>query len=113
MNYADDVRAFVVETFLYGDAAPLLDNTSFLGGGILDSTGILELVTFLEATYNIIIETQELLPSNLDSINNVACFLERKLSQKEPGSASSDSGNECADPLPLYVPQPIPGDYES
>ena len=113
MNYADDVRAFVVETFLYGDAAPLLDNTSFLGEGILDSTGILELVTFLEATYNIVIETPELLPSNLDSINNVVCFLERKRGLTAPGSASSDSGEDRDDPLPLYVPQPIPGDYES
>ncbi|MEI6166045.1 MAG: acyl carrier protein [bacterium] len=98
MNYADDVRAFVVANFLYGDAAPLRDNTSFLSGGILDSTGILELVTFLESTYDIEIETQELLPANLDSINNVAQFLSRKLDQGKPGAP-------C-----LYAPNPLPGE---
>jgi acyl carrier protein len=101
MNYADEVRAFVVANFLYGDAAPLQDNTSFLNGGILDSTGILELVTFLEATYNIEIETQELLPANLDSVNSVAQFLSRKLDQENPGNSA------C-----LYAPQPLAGDSE-
>ena len=53
--------------------------TSFLEEGIIDSTGILELVTFLEETYEIQIEDEELVPENLDSINNVVQFLKRKL----------------------------------
>ncbi len=100
MNYADNVRAFVVANFLYGEAASLRDNTSFLNGGILDSTGILELVTFLESTYGIEIETQELLPANLDSVNNVAQFLSRKLAPEKAG------------PPCLYAPQPVPRDLE-
>ena len=49
--------------------------TSFLEEGIIDSTGILELVTFLEETYEIQIEGEGLVPENLDSINNVVQFL--------------------------------------
>jgi len=51
----------------------------FLEEGIIDSTGILELVTFLEEEYSITVEDEELVPENLDSINNVTAFLERKI----------------------------------
>lgn len=106
MNYENEIRAFVVTNFLYGDAAPLQDNTSFLAGGILDSTGILELVTFLESTYNISIETQELLPSNLDSINNVVQFLSRKLASSPSCSTTPLMGNDADGSSFAYAPQP-------
>lgn len=96
MNYAHDIRSFVVVNFLFGDAAPLHDDTSFLASGILDSTGILELVSFLEATYNITIETQELIPGNLDSINNIVRFLAGKLASPAP----------CVIPTPASAPLP-------
>ncbi len=79
MNYADTVRHFVVENFLFGDGESLKEDTSFLEKGIIDSTGILELVMFLEETYNIKIEDDELIPENLDNLTNIAQFLERKL----------------------------------
>lgn len=79
MNYIDTVHHFVVENFLFGDGESLKEETSFLEAGIIDSTGILELVMFLEETYGVKIEDDELIPENLDNLNNIAGFLERKL----------------------------------
>ena len=75
----DKIRAFVVENFLFGSDENLEENTSFLDEGIIDSTGILELVSFLEEEFSIIVEDEELIPENLDSINNVTAYLERKI----------------------------------
>ncbi|MFC1738375.1 acyl carrier protein [Planctomycetota bacterium] len=80
MNYSDKVREFIVENFLFGDGEQLQDDTSFLEEGIIDSTGILELIMFLEETYGLKIEDDELIPENLDNISNITHFLERKQS---------------------------------
>ncbi len=75
-----EIRNFIVENFLFGEPDEnLTDDTSFLEEGVIDSTGVLELVTFLEETYGIQIEDEELVPENLDSINNVVQFLRKKL----------------------------------
>jgi len=74
----EKTRAFIVENFLFGKANGLGDDSSFLDEGIIDSTGILELVSFLEEEYAISVEDEELVPENLDSINNVVAYLERK-----------------------------------
>ena len=73
------IRAFIVENFLFGNDEDLKDDTSFLEEGIIDSTGVLELVTFLEEEFDIAIDDEELIPENLDSINNVTAYLEKKL----------------------------------
>jgi acyl carrier protein len=73
------IRNFIIENFLFGNADGLKDDTSFLEEGIIDSTGVLELVTFLEETYEIQVDDEELIPENLDSIDNVAAYLERKM----------------------------------
>ena len=75
----ETIKTFIVENFLFGSEDGLKDETSFLEEGIIDSTGILELVTFLEEEFSITIEDEELVPENLDSINNVTAFLERKI----------------------------------
>ncbi len=72
------IRDFIVENFLFGSADELNDDSSFLDGGIIDSTGVLELVEFLEEDFSISIDDEELIPENLDSINNVAAFLKTK-----------------------------------
>jgi acyl carrier protein len=73
------VRQFVIDTFLFGQSADLQDDEqSFLDAGIIDSTGVLELVGFLESQYGIRISDQDLLPDNLDSISKIARFVERK-----------------------------------
>ena len=75
----DKIRQFIVEDFLFGDDNGLKDDTSFLDEGIIDSTGILELVSFLEEEFSISVEDEELIPENLDSIMNVVTYLERKM----------------------------------
>jgi acyl carrier protein len=75
------VREFVVENFLVGDGEELKDDSSFLEEGIIDSTGMLEMVMFLEKTYGIKIADEELIPKNMDSLQNIARFIDRKLNR--------------------------------
>ncbi len=76
----DRIRAFVVENFLFGEGEDLKDDTSFLDEGIIDSTGILELVDFLEEEFEISIDDEELIPENLDSVDLLAAFIAEKKS---------------------------------
>jgi len=75
----DKIRNFIVENFLFGSDNGLTDDASFLDEGIIDSTGILELVSFIEEDFGIAVEDEELIPENLDSIKNVVTYLERKV----------------------------------
>ncbi len=79
MDYSSKVREFIVENFLFGDGDALRDDASFMEEGIIDSTGILELVFFLEESFNISVEDHELVPGNMDSLRSIAEFLTRKL----------------------------------
>jgi acyl carrier protein len=72
------VRNFLEENFLFGRQDDLKDGDSFLDGGILDSTGILQLIAFLGETYGITVEDEEVTPDNLDSIDKIAAYLNRK-----------------------------------
>lgn len=72
------IKEFIVDNFLFGNDDGLSDNTSFLEEGIIDSTGVLELITHLEEEYSIQVNDEELVPENLDSINNIIAFLHRK-----------------------------------
>jgi len=75
-------RDFIVENFLFGEPDNGLKTTdSLLEQGIIDSTGVLELVSYLEETYGIEIEDEELIPENLDSIYNVTQYIMRKQAQ--------------------------------
>jgi acyl carrier protein len=79
-NVEQDLRQFVIDNFPFGQVGDRLSNDdSFLDLGIIDSTGVLELVTFLENSYGIRVEDEELIPDNLDSINRLLSFVERKL----------------------------------
>jgi acyl carrier protein len=73
------IRAFIIENFLFGNDEGLMEETSFLEEGIIDSTGVLELVTFLEEDFGIAVDDEELIPENLDSIKNVTNYLEKKI----------------------------------
>lgn len=77
-NTKTKIRSFIIENFLFGEDNGLKDDTSFLDEGIIDSTGVLELVTYLEEEYEIEVEDEELIPENLDSIDNIAVYLEGK-----------------------------------
>ncbi len=75
----EDLRDFIVRNFLLGrDDKSLTRNTSFLDRGIIDSTGVMELVMFVETTYGIKIEDHDLTPQNLDSINSLAQYIQGK-----------------------------------
>ncbi len=74
-----EVREYVIENFLLGEEADeLSDSESFLESGLIDSTGILELIAFLEETYDVEIEDEEMIPENLDSVQRVARFIASK-----------------------------------
>ena len=83
MDSVIKVRQFIVENFLFGDGEALKDDTSFMEEGIIDSTGILELVFFLEESLGITVEDHELVPENMDTLQNISAFVDRK---KKAGS---------------------------
>jgi acyl carrier protein len=79
-TFAPEIRAFIVNNFLFGqEGSSFADDQSFLETGIIDSTGLLELVAFIEQRYGIAIADQELIPQNLDSLSNISRFVARKL----------------------------------
>ena len=74
-----EIRNFVIDNFLFGEEnGKLTNDDSLMEQGLIDSTGALELVTFLEGKYRIKIEDDELDPENLDSVNKLAQFIKRK-----------------------------------
>ncbi len=78
-SLALEIRHFINENFLFGQAnGDLGDEDSFLEGGIIDSTGVLELIGFIETNYGIEFDDADLVPENLDSISNLVRFIERK-----------------------------------
>ena len=80
MQNKQKIRDFIVETFLFGDTdATFEDGESLLDSGIVDSTGVLELVGFLESEFGLEVKDDELIPENLDSVDNLAGFIERKV----------------------------------
>lgn len=78
VDLVQPVRSFVIQNFLFGRDTGLSDDESFLETGIIDSTGILQLVAFLEKTYEIEIRDEELVPENLDSLSSISEFLKTK-----------------------------------
>jgi acyl carrier protein len=81
MDIKGKVRQYISENILMtAAAADLTDDASLLQRSVLDSTGVLELVTFLEDTFNIKVADEEMLPDNLDSLNKIAAYVQRKLS---------------------------------
>jgi acyl carrier protein len=78
-NYEPDIRKFLTDQFLFGESRPLERDVSLFNQGIIDSTGVLELIHYLEEHFGIKVQDDELLPENLDTIGNICAFLERKL----------------------------------
>ncbi len=79
METKGEIRNFIIENFYYGQDDNMLgDDTSFLQNGIIDSTGVLELVSFLQEKYTIQVTDDELIPGNLDSLSKVEAFIRKK-----------------------------------
>lgn len=76
MTIANDIRTFIIENFLFGDASQDLgDDVSLIEADLVDSTGILELVSHVEATYHVEIRDADIVPANFDSIGRIAAFV--------------------------------------
>jgi acyl carrier protein len=75
---AQRIRSYLVENFLLGQADGLDDASSLLDSGILDSTGVLEVVAFLEETFEIKVDEEDLVAANLDTVQDLARFVARK-----------------------------------
>jgi acyl carrier protein len=88
-NILDSVRAFVIEAFYA--PADLADDASLLDTGTVDSTGVLELILFLEKRWEITVGDREIHPDYFDSIARIAAFVEAKIAERGGGEASSRS----------------------
>ena len=76
-----ELRDFIYETYFFGDDSEQFEDTdSFMDKGIIDSTGVLELTTFMEEKYELTVEDDEMIPANLDSIDNLVAYIQRKKS---------------------------------
>ena len=78
-NVAQRVRTFLVDSFLLGDDDGFANDESLLDSGIVDSTGVMEVVSFLEESFAIAVDDDELVADNLDSVDRLAAFVQRKL----------------------------------
>ena len=86
MSLQEDIRTFIVDNFLFGEDGGLKDDSSFLAEGIVDSTGIMQLVSYIQEQHLIFVEDEELIPDNLDSIKKVTRFIEAKKMALAAGS---------------------------
>jgi acyl carrier protein len=82
MSQINAVKEFIIENFLFGEEVQLELYTDFFDKGIIDSTGVIELVSFIEEKFDISVDDDELIPENLSSLNKIDVFLQKKLSQK-------------------------------
>ena len=78
MDIKEQIRAFVTSNFYVANPTSLEDGASLLDQGIIDSTGVLEVIFFIEEIFGIKVEDSEMLPDNLDSIERIANFVARK-----------------------------------
>ena len=85
-DVGDEIRSFIRQNFYLEDALDLGDDVSLVAGGLIDSTGMLEVIGFLEQRFGIEIREDEVLPANLDSIGRIRAYVTRK---QEPTAASA------------------------
>ncbi|MCB9422323.1 MAG: acyl carrier protein [Ardenticatenaceae bacterium] len=79
MEVSEQIKQYIAETFLFSDDGfNLGDDVSFLDEGIIDSMGVLELIMFVEETFGISVEDDEIKPENFDSVNKLCGYIERK-----------------------------------
>jgi acyl carrier protein len=82
------IRQFILSSFLFtSDQSVLRNDESLLERGMIDSTGVLELVAFLESQFGVTVSDEELLPDNLDSVNQIESFVKRKVAAAAPSPA--------------------------
>jgi acyl carrier protein len=80
LDIKKQVKEYIFDNFIMGSSSvEISGDTSFLGVGIIDSTGVLELISFLEETFRIEVGDEEMIPENLDSLNQIEKFVTKKL----------------------------------
>jgi len=73
----DKIRSFLIDNYIYGTPPEGFDDdTSFVSSGALDSTGVMELILFIEEQFGIKVKNEELIPENLDSVNRICQYVE-------------------------------------
>ncbi|MGO8950201.1 MAG: acyl carrier protein [Ktedonobacterales bacterium] len=88
----EQVRDFVRTNFLFSNTATVEDNTSLIEYGIIDETGALELVMFVEETYGFQVEESDLVPENFDTIASVSAYVARRLAGQGGDASTTDEG---------------------
>lgn len=92
----EQVKAFLVDNLMMGmGGEPLADDTSFLDRGIIDSTGVIELISFLEETFGIHVEDEEMVPENLDSLVAIERFVREKAQAPALPMVDGDLGKQA------------------
>jgi len=91
---AKQIRQFIIDNFLYGQERTFGDDASFLAEGIVDSTGVLQLVSFIEESYGFTVDDEDLIPENLDSVNSVTAYVCRKVNLPMVGNPLEQSVGE-------------------
>ncbi len=87
MSAESSIRHYILESLLFtNDETRLLDNVSLLEEGIVDSTGVLELVMFVEETFGITVEDEEIVPENFDSVERLAHYVRSKTEKVAPSA---------------------------
>lgn len=86
VDIKDKLKTYILDYFVKESGIKLTDDTSFLDEGIIDSTGVMELVAFLEMTFEFRIEDEEIVPDNFDSINKLLKFVQLKQNGKPQAS---------------------------
>jgi len=79
-----EIRDFIIRNYCFNQSALLSDDTSLMESGLVDSTGVLELVSFLEETYCLAVAAEDLVPENLDSVNSLVSFVFKKVGTAAP-----------------------------
>jgi acyl carrier protein len=87
MDKERHIRAYIVENFLLGQDDGFDNAESLLERGVVDSTGVMELALFVEEAFRIKVDDEDFVPENLDSVRNIARFVERKLAGQSMGAS--------------------------
>jgi acyl carrier protein len=80
-KYSETTKQFIIDNFLFGDGAKITNDTPLFEKGIIDSTGVLELVAFIEDNFNVTVADDELVQENFSSLNAIEKFLQSKNNQ--------------------------------
>jgi acyl carrier protein len=80
MEIQEQIRQYILENFMYSDdSGDLTGDLSLIDSGIMDSTGVLELVGFIEESFEIQVDDTELVPENFDSVDKITAYIQRKM----------------------------------